>query len=971
LNRSLTNQLFQARDIRQWLVFCTLCCFFSFSSIPVRASSLDEPLQYFDIPAQRADLAIVNLAQQSHKTLIFPTTIAKQIQANSVKGFYTFSMALHKLLYDTGLSVSFDAQGQPIISQSPMNTALNMTKKIAVPMTSQSVEQEPSIEKIAIVGNRNLARSVDDLPVPVDMLSHDLLVNTGQSTLGRQIQTVAPSFNFPTSVISDGTDALNPATLRGLGPDQTLVLINGKRRHQASLIHINTSVGRGTTSTDFTAIPTNAIKHIEILRDGASAQYGSDAIAGVINIVLADEAQNNSLSTSFGETSAGDGMQSSLQLNHGLVLAETGFINTSISLRHQTATNRAGLHGSCLYPNCQTIGENHWRTHDPREIMADRHTFKVGSPASTQLAAVINAELPVNRHTFYTTITYSNRNNETAAFFRENANRIANPTLNDGEATIVEGYLPKIESYIDDYSATLGMNWLDDDDNQLDISYSYGLNRIDYETHNSINASYAVYLQQHTSLSATEIRQQIPRQAYAYGLRLSQNNLNFDGQLALSLGNWPVALSYGGEIRQEHYRVLPGEPYSYLNYVEAEPFFSLLPPPNLLLPDDEVDPGIQGFPGIAPISAVDETRSIYGIYLEGESEVTDDLLVNLATRLDHYQHFESSLTYKLAFNYLWSETLTLRGAINTGFRAPSIQQLYFNNISTQFVVDHEGELIPEQIGTFRNDSKLTATLGIPTLKQEQSKNFSLGAIIHWQDIKLTVDYYAIAIDDRIVISNRLGKGLSKELDQALADAGASKAQFFLNGVDTITRGIDIVATWQHQLANATIDVTLAANHTNTHIDRLFTPTDSELTTVPIDAVFSTQDMSIIESWQPKNRISLNALYQRQNWQLSVNLNRYGNYTVVDGGSQTYSAKWLADFKLNYQLAEHLNVFLGLNNVFNTTPDKNRIGNARAGILEDNEGHVIVQSDGVFQYSRRSAPFGFNGQFGYVGIDYQF
>jgi iron complex outermembrane receptor protein len=152
---------------------------------------------------------------------------------------------------------------------------------------------------------------------------------------------------------------------------------------------------------------------------------------------------------------------------------------------------------------------------------------------------------------------------------------------------------------------------------------------------------------------------------------------------------------------------------------------------------------------------------------------------------------------------------------------------------------------------------------------------------------------------------------------------------------------------------------------------LFTPTDSELTTVPIDAVFSTQDMSIIESWQPKNRISLNALYQRQNWQLSVNLNRYGNYTVVDGGSQTYSEKWLADFKLNYQLAEHLNVFLGLNNVFNTTPDKNRIGNARAGILEDNEGHVIVQSDGVFQYSRRSAPFGFNGQFGYVGIDYQF
>ncbi len=316
--------------------------------------------------------------------------------------------------------------------------------------------------------------------------------------------------------------------------------------------------------------------------------------------------------------------------------------------------------------------------------------------------------------------------------------------------------------------------------------------------------------------------------------------------------------------------------------------------------------------------------------------------------------------------------LTFRAAYNTGFRAPSMQQLYFNNVSTQFVVNEQGFVEAEQVGTFRNDSKLAQLIGIPALKEEQSNNISIGLVANLANsLTITLDYYAIEINDRIVISNRLGKALSSTLDDALQKAQAGKGQFFLNGADTDTHGLDIVATWSKPLWQGNVDFTFAGNFTNTKVNRLYSPEGSALTSIPVEKVFSAQDISIIEQWQPNHRISFSSVFTKENWQVNLAFNRYGEYTVVDGGAQTYGAKLLTDIQVNLTLSNKFSLNFGGNNIFDIVPDKNNIGNSNAGTIIDENGNTIVSSNGVFTYSRRSAPFGFNGSYFYFGILYQF
>jgi iron complex outermembrane receptor protein len=311
-----------------------------------------------------------------------------------------------------------------------------------------------------------------------------------------------------------------------------------------------------------------------------------------------------------------------------------------------------------------------------------------------------------------------------------------------------------------------------------------------------------------------------------------------------------------------------------------------------------------------------------------------------------------------------------------------MQQLYFNNLSTQFVVDVDDkdgdgnttELIAEQVGTFRNDSSLAQAIGIPALKEEESTNFSIGVVADLTDnFSLTADYYSIDIDDRIVISNRLGPGLSSALDAALIQAGAGKGQFFLNGADTETEGVDIVATYAGiEIIGGDLDLTLAANFTETDVTNLFTPADSGLEPVDVEDVFSEQDISIIEEWQPEDRISFNALYSRNALSVNLALNRYGEYTVTDGNRQTYGAELLTDINIAYAFDNGITVRVAGNNIFDVTPDVNKIGNSRTGAIEDGPGgSIIVDSDGVFEFSRRSAPFGFNGAYFSVGASWDF
>ncbi|WP_053084543.1 TonB-dependent receptor plug domain-containing protein [Catenovulum maritimum] len=855
------------------------------------------------------------------------------------------------------------------ISQTLITLVSGMTlgmisQPIIAAESTQTAEAE--IESIKIIGSRVSGRSVEDMPVPVDILSAEALTGTGQVEVGRMLQAIAPSFNFSSSAISDGTDALRPATLRGLGPDQTLVLINGKRRHQASLIHINTSVGRGTAGTDLNAIPAASIKRIDVLRDGAAAQYGSDAIAGIINIVLKDRVQNSGLfKLSYGEYAEGDGETFNLDVSKGIEIAEDGFLTASFNLRDRSPTNRAGLHGSCQFQGC--VEQNGVLvTSNPREINAPRNTFRIGDADSQQVALVLNAGYDFKSSSLAAFLTYSSRENESAAFFRHNNNSGGNAKLQDGDATIPAGFLPKINSTIDDLSFNVGYELFLDDGATFELSYTTGVNQIEYTTKDSINASYSNFLRYNDNLSASEIRNRIPRQAKAYGLELSLQTLNMD----YSKDFIDFNLSAGAELRTDGYKILPGDEYAYRDY-DTSNGTSIYQGMSNGTGSEDASGGIQGFPGISPLSSVNESRNVKSIYVDVETDIVDDVILSGALRYDNYEGFGGTINYKLAANWSITDEVKLRSALSSGFRAPSMQQLYFNNISTQFV-SLNGQTVAQVVGTFRNDSQLAKSVGIPSLKEEESTNFSLGTVLKLDGgINLTVDYYRIDIDDRIVVSNRLGQGLSNELDAALVSSGASAGQFFLNGADTETEGVDLVATWGTDAFSGSLDFTFAANFTKTDVTKLFTPDNSALTNVSVSDVFSEQDISIIEEWQPEDRISLSSLYKSDKFKMNLAFNRYGEYTVTDGGRQTYGAEVLTDINLSYQVSESTAVSIGANNLFDVTPDKNTIGNSRTGRIEDSQGNLVVDSAGVFQYSRRSAPFGFNGAYYYAGVEYKF
>jgi iron complex outermembrane receptor protein len=834
---------------------------------------------------------------------------------------------------------------------------------------AQSGDDE-MIDEIITTGTRAPGRSAADLPVPVDSIGSETMSATGQTEVGRMLQSLAPSFNFSSSSISDGTDALRPATLRGLGPDQTLVLVNGKRRHQASLIHINTSVGRGTAGTDMNAIPAASIKRIEVLRDGAAAQYGSDAIAGVINIVLDDDAEAGHFSVSQGEFSEGDGATTNVNFSKGFALGDSGYLNAAFNYRDRDFTNRAGLHGSCQFPGCSDTDDNGViDTGDPREFTAPRDTFRIGDAISEQFAVTLNAGLELGQGELYGFITYSNRDNQSAAFFRHNGNTGGNAPMADGDATIPDGFLPKINSEIQDLSYNVGYRVEFDNDASLDLSYTSGGNTIDYVTSDSLNSSFANAQRFSTSLTPAEIRASVPREAFAYGLELNLQTINLD--FTQSFGDLFFAM--GAELRTDEYKIISGEEYAFRDY-DTEGGVSLYA--------EDRGAGIQGFGGIGPQSAVDETRDVYSVYLDAEYAFTDNILVDGAIRYDDYDGFGDTVNFKLAANFGLTDAISLRGSVSSGFRAPSMQQLYFNNISTQFVVDVDDvdgdgdvtELIAQQVGTFRNDSSLAQAIGIPALKEEESTNFSFGVVADLTDqLSLTVDLYSIDIDDRIVISNRLGSGLSGPLDAALIQAGAGAGQFFLNGADTETDGIDIVATYSGiELAGGYLDLMLAANFTETDVTKLFTPAGSGLESVSTDDVFNSQDISIIEEWQPEDRIAFNALYSRDALTVNLAFNRYGEYTVEDGGRQTYGAELLTDLNVAYAFDNGITLNVAANNLFDVTPDKNKIGNSRTGAIENGPGGaLIVDSDGIFQFSRRSAPFGFNGAYYSVGFSWDF
>ena len=825
-----------------------------------------------------------------------------------------------------------------------------------------------TIESVVVVGTRSIGRRALQAPVPIEVVNREQLSLTGQSETGRVLQMLVPSFNFSSSSISDGTDALRPATLRGLGPDQTLVLVNGKRRHKSALLHINTSVGRGTAGTDFNAIPASAIERIEVLRDGAAAQYGSDAIAGVINIVLKDDVGTGDANLYWGQTYEGDGDTWIGNANYGMKVGESGFINLTAEWRDRYRTNRAGLSGERQYDWIEkdqvrpadhmleienddgTVTEKPvW--FDSREYTFDRQNFRIGDADSTQKIGFYNFGLPiVGGMELYSFGGYSTRQNNSAGFYRR---------ANQSERTVTDiypdGFLPEINTDIEDVSLAFGAAWTHEaTDLNVDVSVNHGLNTFDFFISNSMNATYGAAS---------------PTSADAGGFELSQTAFNLDVTYPLAYQSSLINLAGGVEFRREGYGIHAGEPASWINAG---------------LGADGAASGIQVFPGFSPNRETDENRTNIAGYADFESYLSGQpgsgLLVGAAVRGEQYSDFGTTFTGKATARYDLTKMVAVRAAGSTGFRAPSLQQLYFNNISTQFKIDADDidgdgnteELIPLEVGTFRNDSDAARALGIPELKEETAFNVSGGVVLKPLDkLWLSVDGFLIQIDDRIVLSG----SFSAENVEGLAEAGANSAQVFTNVAQTRTQGVDVAAGYLHAFENESV-LNLKVAFTWADTEVIGDVEAPEILVGLEDTLFPSQERSMIEEWQPNTRINVSADYIIGDLTIGGALRYFGEYTVQEGSGddparQTYGGKWLTDIQTNYQLNEGLSLTIGANNLLDQVPDENTIGQSRGGKLVDGAGTVIVDSPGVFTYSRRSAPFGFNGGLYYAKLSYSF
>ncbi len=902
----------------------------------------------FEIKPQRLQSALLAYSEQAGVQLILAANTSGLKLKEALSGTMEPREALEILIKGTDLEFRFTSENTVTIRKKARPQPVKTAEALRV-NTSPTSDSVPTalVEEIVSVGTRRKGRTVTDTPVPVDIVSSNAMAATGHSEVGRMLQTLAPSFNFSSSSVSDGTDALRPATLRGLGPDQTLVLVNGKRRHASALVHVNTSVGRGAAGVDMNAIPGAALGRIEVLRDGASAQYGSDAIAGVINLVLNTKSDGGEVNVTYGGTYEGDGKTLTANSNVGFGIGEGGFVNVTAEYRNRGNTNRAGLSGAVQYPLLANGGSCNAEDNsgcDPREFTFDRQNFRIGDADSESGSLVINAKLPLSETvSAYSFVTYSDRVNQSAGFYRR-ANQFDRTVL----ALYPDGFLPLINTDIEDYSLSAGLEISPKEGWDMDLSVNYGANTFKFMIANSANAS----------LGAAS-----PREASAGTLFKSQTTINIDAVRTVATGSREMTIAVGGEYREERYRLEAGEEASYIDGGAL----------NTVCAGCDINPipyasGFQVFRGFSPANEVDAKRRNISIYLDMESEVTDRWLLAAAMRLEDYTDFGSTITGKFSSRFALSEHLAIRGSISSGFRAPSMQQRNFNSVSTQFV-EVNGVTTAQERGTFRNDSVVARLAGVPDLKQETSLSYSAGFVASASDVTVTLDYYHIQIEDRIGISGAVD--LTLPGFEAVAGA-ASTGQFFVNAADTTTNGLDLVASYDVPLGGGQqLQLSAAANWTKTTVD----PGSivSSIGGVDVGPLITRQDVSIIEEWQPKSRINLTANYARGSWGLVTRLSQFGKYTVCEGtcdssaNRQTFSAKWLADIQLTYQFAETgMRFAVGANNLFNSTPDRNLIGQSRGGTIKG-----IVSSPGVFQFSRRSAPFGFNGGYWYARATYQF
>lgn len=787
---------------------------------------------------------------------------------------------------------------------------ISTTANVKITLQEESV----GLQEVVVTGNRSKPRTILDSPIPIDNIGVQELKTSGQATIDQMLTYKVPSYNASNQTISDATAHFDPADLRGLGPSRTLVLINGKRKNQSALVYINDTPGKGEVGTDMKSIPAEAIERIEVLRDGASAQYGSDAIAGVINIVLKKNVEFTNVNVNSGITTKGDGFNIGADVNSTLNVGKKGFVNFTVSYYQQQLTNRAGKPGEDTLFGVSA--SNPWIQQNPDLGMT------VGQPEMKEGEIFYNASFPFenSKGDFYNFGGFSYRKGTSFALYRT-PYWVQDPynLLHDANSTY-EGFQPTFETNIEDFYNTFGTKF-----NLLgfkaDLSGTFGLNAVDYTIGNTINPA----------LGASS-----PTNFKAGGYAFNNLIANFD--LNRSFGQFSLAI--GTEARQETFKSYAGEPASYFGS------------------------GAQSFPGIQPANSVNKSRTNIGVYANLDWDISKDFLIGSAIRRENFSDFGGNTSWKIDSRYKLGEKGALRASYSTGFRAPSLHQIYLSNIQTLV----SGGTISNQ-GTFNNvDPVIREGLGVPQLNAETSKNISAGITLKpINNLSFSLDFYNIKVNNRVLFTGEVGfdgdNNTTNPVEQILINYNVTSIKFFINAVNTETNGADFVANYSNiQLGKGKLNMNLAANYNKTKIvGQIKTP--QVLADNGYD-IFNRKEQSRIISARPQSKVLLGFDYRYNKLGLHVNNTYFGEVTwqhaTDPSKDQTFKGKVLTDISFDYEINKNFTVNLFVNNLLNVYPD-----------VIDNKGDVVTDLGGRFKYPWEVNQFGFSGTILKAGLSYKF
>jgi iron complex outermembrane receptor protein len=800
-----------------------------------------------------------------------------------------------------------------------------------------------ALEELVVTGVRGQARSVTDSTVPVDVLSAAEFANQGDTDLSNLLRNVVPSYNVNAQPISDAATIVRPANLRGLAPDHTLVLVNGKRRHRAAVIYwLGNGVADGAQGPDISAIPASALKQVEVLRDGASAQYGSDAIAGVLNFILNDADHGANLEARYGGYYAGDGAAYTLSGSIGMPLTANGFLNFSFEYGQSDPTDRSVQRddAAALIAAGNTAVANPAQVWGSPEVQDDLKTF-------VNWGVDVTPAMKLYGHGNYVSKTaiggfyYRNPNTRSGVFSADNGETLLIGDLTPGTTPcpvvrIIDhvpdpvamaavrddpncfsfqemfpgGFTPQFGGDVTDYAAVLGLRGTAGERFSWDVSAGYGSNRVDFFITNTVNASLGPDTP--TSFDPGSYIQE-------------ELNVNFDVVYQL---NDAVTFAAGAEYRDETFEIEAGQIESWDFGPLAAQGFSA---------------ASNGFPGFSDQIAGEWSRSNYALYAATEWRVTDPWQVDLAVRWEDFEDFGTTTNGKIATNYRFTDAFAIRGSWSTGFRAPTPGQSNASNVTTQFDPSI-GELVNQ--GTIPSTNPVAMLRGGEPLGPEESQNFSFGAVLELGNFTLTADYYIVEVDDRIAVSQDFE--LTPEEVEALVNSGVTSAanletfRFFTNDFDTRTKGIDLVATYNTRLFGGESSLSLAFNNNQTEVTR-FNPNT-------LDAARIRQ----LEQGLPETRWSLTGTHSWGPWRFLARVSQYDGWYDNEDGRYYDGGNFIVDAEVAYNVRGGLTFILGAQNLFDEYPDENPGGAAGAGN----------------RYSQYT-PFGFNGGFWYGRLAYRF